>query len=324
MNRLKVGEFGKYYKKWDMYKFRQFGTDPYYAGVVEINQQVKARNENGLHEAMLTKDEHEKLKTIFLGSYRPRGATKQYNPEFPMNKLLCCDSCGCKLTGSRKHSGFFRENGQPRKTIKYYWKYRCRGCGKEFHRLDVHSRITKHFGKFEYKGHQNNEFVEALKTVWRQKQSDKLNSAKLLSGQIKKLEKIKSGLVVSMASESAEYTSDIRQELDKTKVQIAELQVKLSDSSRLDDDLVDFVKFGLDYGEKLKHDWWSLEHEDRQRCQQLLFPGGITISANGKVSTHGISPIYRLATNKKDLRNARKSLLVELVGTAPTSASVSI
>ena len=35
---------------------------------------------------------------------------------------------------SKKHSGFTRENGKPRKTVNYYWKYRCRGCGKEHHR----------------------------------------------------------------------------------------------------------------------------------------------------------------------------------------------
>lgn len=38
-----------------MDKFRIILTDPFYAGIVEINKQVVFRNENGLHEPLITK-----------------------------------------------------------------------------------------------------------------------------------------------------------------------------------------------------------------------------------------------------------------------------
>jgi hypothetical protein len=34
-----------------MDKFRKIATDPFYAGIVEIDKQVKIRNENGLHQS---------------------------------------------------------------------------------------------------------------------------------------------------------------------------------------------------------------------------------------------------------------------------------
>lgn len=312
MKRLKVTEFGKYYKRWDIAKFRQFGTDPYYVGVLEVDRQVKIRNEHGLHEPMITHEEHERLKEVLLSKYRPRGASKQYNPEFPMNKLLVCEDCGCKLTGSRKHTGFRRENGKPRNTINYYWKYRCRGCGKEFHRLDVHTNITEHFDKFEYTGHHENDFIKALETVWRQKQQDKLG---IIRGQKKRkeqLEERKSQLVILLSTLPDKYKQDTFLELDKTKEEINNLESKIAEEDKLDEDLMEFIDFALKYGEELKQDWWDLGYEDRVRCQQLLFPGGITIDSNKKVSTHNMNMIYRLAANKKDLSKVEKSLLEEL------------
>ena len=84
-------------------------------------------------------------------------------------------------------------------------------------------------------------------------------------------------------------------------------------------DLVEFIKFSLEYTNRLKDDWWDLGQEDRLKCQQLLFPDGIRFQSNKKVGTGQISPLYRLASNKKDLRESRKSLMVELEGIAPSS-----
>jgi len=67
----------------------------------------------------------------------------------------------------------------------------------------------------------------------------------------------------------------------------------------LDEDLIEFVKFGLEYTNNLKEDWWELDYEDRLRCQQLFFPGGILFNSERKVSTNEISPFYSLAPNKK-------------------------
>ena len=50
----------------------------------------------------------------------------------------------------------------------------------------------------------------------------------------------------------------------------------------------------------------------RKVCKQILFPAGFCVSSDKKVYTPEISPIYRLARNKKDLPSAEKSLLVRV------------
>jgi hypothetical protein len=50
------------------------------------------------------------------------------------------------------------------------------------------------------------------------------------------------------------------------------------------------------------------------RCKQVIFPAGFYLDANKKVYTPEISPLYRLASNKKDLPATEKSLMVRVKG----------
>lgn len=316
LKELNDGEFRENYATWRMDKFRHYAIDPYYAGIVEKDAQVKARNENGAHVAMITFEEHERLKEIFASRLKKRGTKKQYNPEFPLNKLLLCEDCLCKFTGSMKN------NGRKRKTTTYYAKYNCRGCGKSYHRTEVHQAIDEFLQNVTYSGAQQKELIEAMASVWQRKRSDKLLAIKNTEKEIERLRQTKSKLVIELASANTDIKPDLEEEIGRIKDKIDELQQALGNADALFDDLIDFLKFGLEYTNKLVEDWWQLDHETRVQCQELLFPGGITFNSRHKVGTTLISPIYTLARNKKDLRFSRKSLMVELVGTAPTSAGL--
>jgi DNA invertase Pin-like site-specific DNA recombinase len=307
LKRLNKSEFAKVHAPWSMDKFRQFATDPYYAGILVMEKQVKERNECGQHEAMISLEDHEELVRIFTGKFKPRGTKKQYNPEFPMNKVLVCEDCGCeaKFTGSPKN------NGYNRKTTTTYWKYECRGCHKSYHRQEVHDNITKRLSEIQYTGKQRQELIEALATVWGQKKKDKLQQIKALEQRSVALQQTKSKLVVEMAQADTEYKQDIKDEIDKIKAQIADNEALLNKSDELNEDLLGFVKFGLEYTNNLMDDWWTLDHEERVRCQQLILPGGISFNHAKKVGTPEISSIYSIQPNKKDLRFDRKSLMVE-------------
>ena len=63
-----------------------------------------------------------------------------------------------------------------------------------------------------------------------------------------------------------------------------------------------------------------MNHEQRLQCQLLLFPGGITLNSEKKISTKNLSPLYTLKPTKKDLSDSEKSLMVELAGNTPASA----
>lgn len=48
-----------------MDKFRKIATDPFYAGITEISKQVKVRNEEALHEPLITQGQHKELLKMF-------------------------------------------------------------------------------------------------------------------------------------------------------------------------------------------------------------------------------------------------------------------
>ena len=67
-----------------MDKFRKIATDPFYAGIVEINQQVKVRNESGVHEPLITIEQHQELLSIFDAKRKRRLVhAKMVTPSIP-------------------------------------------------------------------------------------------------------------------------------------------------------------------------------------------------------------------------------------------------
>jgi DNA invertase Pin-like site-specific DNA recombinase len=296
-------------------KFINFITNPYYYGAIVVGKQVNERCEKGLHPTLITKEEHESILEVL--DLRPNRQIRKlkYNPEFPLNKVLehDCDE-RAPFTGS------FQGNGQG----KHYPKYRCRRCNRQYHRSEVHEQLTVVLASLDYDGAQREEFISALAAVWREKQQDSLQQVKTLQKRLDGLKSTKSNLVRELAASVGVRKEDIAEELENIRRDISLIESDLLSYANVQDDLIEFVKFSLEYTNKLKDDWWELDQQERLQCQQLLFPGGITFQSDKRVGTGQISPLYRLASNKKDLRESRKSLLVELQGIAPWSAGLSL
>lgn len=62
--RLNASQFMKSHSPYKMDKFRIIVIDPFYAGIVEVRKQVNVRNEKGLHQPLITKDQHRELLEI--------------------------------------------------------------------------------------------------------------------------------------------------------------------------------------------------------------------------------------------------------------------
>lgn len=288
-------------------KFKRVLADEYYAGLIVVKNWTEGTI--GLHEALWTLDEARALKDI-VEDRRPY-QRKIDNPEFPVSNLLLHD---CKEDA--KFTGSFQGNGHGSK----YPKYRCRKCGKQYHRNKVHNSLTAALEQFDYSGEQQKEFIEALSAVWRQQQQHNLELVKGFHARLEKLQVLKSELIRELANAHSSLKVDIQTEIGKVKDEIATIESEVAKTNELRQDLVEFVKFGLEYTNILKEDWWLLSKRDRLECQQLIFPAGIRLDSSEKVSTTEISPLYRLAATKKNLDFDQDSLLVELRGIAPRSA----
>ena len=94
-----------------------------------------------------------------------------------------------------------------------------------------------------------------------------------------------------------------------------ELEEKISNLlSTKNNDWEKFLEFALSFANSMGSHFLEISQEDRLRCKQILFPAGFRLDENGKVYTPEISPIYRLATTKKDLPETEKSFMVRVGG----------
>lgn len=295
-----------------MDKFRKVLTDPYYAGILEMDKQVKVRNENGLHEPLITKEQHYKLVRIMSDKKKNQaGPRKNGNPKYPMSNQVTCDKCFGKSTKCRI-VGFDNHNGKNRRRI--YERYRCRSCGQYMTRDDLHRQVKEQFSKRPFSDEGVQDFREALDIVWQRKQGRLVQDINRTQHKIASLRtSILEQVEAATDPSNALIKADILESIARKKEEIAELETKLTSTKNSADEKYDqFLLFAFDFVENMGNRYFEISRENRLRCKQLLFPEGFWLDDKKKVYTPKISVLYRLAGNKKDLPETEKSLLVRV------------
>lgn len=298
-----------------MDKFRKIATDPYYAGIIEINKQVQVRNEAGLHEPLITIEQHEALLHIFNNKKKTQtGPRKNGNPEFPVSNIVYCDLCKDTKTNG-KYVGYNHGNGQNPNLV--YQKYRCRGCNRYLSRQDVHTGVEKQFKNNPLTKEGALDVIEALNTVWKQEEGRAEQNAARINSKIKGLNEAIERQVEDVSNPSLSgVRDDILASISKKKQEVAELQSQLTViQSGADDDKEEFLEFAYDFIDNMGSNFLDAElvsKENRLRCKNIVFPAGFYINADNKVYTPEISELYRLAGNKKDPSITDKSHLVRV------------
>lgn len=293
-------------------KLRLILTNPYYAGVIEMNKQVQCRNEHGLHEPMITKAQHEMLVKIVNGKTKnQKGTRKNGNPKYIMNGARC-SACDDERLG--RLVGFDHTNG---KTSKVYERYRCRNCGA-YNRMDnLHPQGMSRLNKLRLTQPIRQDFIEVMSHVWQKQEENNASEKATMSNQIIELEKQLDNQAAAIANPANDF---IRERLEKAYTEklgvLESIKEKRANIDKLKaTDKERFLKFALDFVDNLGASYFdNLTPEKRQVCKQILFPGGFYVSTHGEVYTPEISSIYRLLTNKKDLPVTEKSLLVRVQG----------
>jgi hypothetical protein len=102
-------------------------------------------------------------------------------------------------------------------------------------------------------------------------------------------------------AENPDLKDDIKETMNHKKAEIGSIQQALAEAQDIEKDFHDIATFALDFVDNLKEYWWDLDHEDRARCEQLLFPKRLRIDRYGKVSIPKSSPIYRYKAAQKTL-----------------------
>lgn len=302
-----------YGKDLDMERFKTILLDPYYAGIVQMSNWPT--NPKGLHEAMITPDDHEIVKDIVSG--KKKISHKQFNPKYPLSKIMGCMECELdKEARYPRITGYDHNNGKKGNSRKVYEKYRCRSCKKEHGRQEVHNGLSRILESIQLHPERRDEFIAALRQVWEKEHSDNARYAQSLESRLNELTGTKNSLVLSMVEHRIDE-EDGKAALESLKKDIKAVTEELSSSREIEKDFVEFVDFTMGFIDRMQQDWWSLDQKHLDWCKQLLFPEGFSVSRSGKVHTPKISEFYRLATIEKGPEEPSISNMVTPAGFEP-------
>ena len=286
--------------------FNEILVDDYYAGFITIERWgEKFHGIKGLHVPMITEIEHENIKNYMKS--KKTVIRKQHNPEFPLSSILYCE-CGGKFVG------LMQGNGKG----NFYPRYRCRKCGRQLRRENLHAGTEKLVKEVKFADAFTAKISTAMEQVWREEEKQNLTHVNTLNRRKIDLEEAKTSLIIEL-TKNPELSADFKLAIEKIKADLLEVDARIADASKIENDLVDFMAFGLDFIKNKQDKIWDLEFDDLQRFKQLVFPGEIYVDSSEKVCTHQISPILCLKGIKKEVQNTSNSIMVGPVGFEPTT-----
>lgn len=275
----------------DMHKLKRILQEPYYAGIIKMsNWDVVC--EKGLHQAMITKEEHLRLVEIVSGK-RKKFNKRKYNPLFPASNIVVCAECTSEGRKETHLVGYRHHNGKRPEVRKYYERCRCRGCIKNSRKEKIHSGIDRVFSRIELIVDDKGMFLGAMRKAWEADREDKIQTIRRLKQKLTALEQEKDNLVRAMAK-NPELADDFKVSISNIRREMEEVELQVEASEDIEKDFSEFLRFSIDYVDNLKDNWWSAEKvDDRIRLKDMLFLDGIQIHRDGKVKTPTLSPIYR-------------------------------
>ena len=281
-----------------MDKWTKFIANPYYAGIVEMGKQIKVRNENGLHEPLITKEHHEKiLEALRHRKKIHKGPIKGGNKRFPLNKILLCEECASRGNKVIKFTGYDNTNG---KTTKKYSRYWCRGCNKSLSRDEVHEQVKMLFNRLDFTETGRKAVVRALNQVWNKEESGLKVQLGLYKQDLTKLQERKQTILEKAIEADNQLLKDeLNKYLERTIDEITKLEIRIEIVEKnLSSGRGDFISFALEYIDNMGEHFFELPLEEVEVCKNILFPSGFWVDSNKTVYTLEISPLYRERTTK--------------------------
>ena len=263
----------KYHDPYTFDEWKKIISDPYYAGVVEMNKAVKYRNENGLHEPLISLSQHKSILNILANvNKKHAGPRKNGNPRFPLNRHLKCEKCA-SAGRTHKFTGYDNKNGR---SDKIYSRYFCRGCNILINRDDAHSEFGNLVSELDFSKAGREALIKNLNRVWKAEEGINENKISHNSVRLQQLNREKDDLLTSLSIPgNASIADDIREMIVNKKVEIQKLEDENTNiSDNKDEDKKDFLKFSLEFIDNISSNMIELPPKEFELCKNILFPSG--------------------------------------------------
>ncbi len=297
----------------DMFRWKHLMCEPYYCGVVFLGDWPVV-NEEGLHTAMITPEEHEILVALAKNKGK-RFLVNRNHPDFPLSNEAECARCILAGNPYPRLVGYWQNNGQ-KQGNKRYKRYRCRDCNLGVRQETLHCGLTDELSILTMAQEQKDKLKEYSHKVWRSYEKVLIEKSRIALGNVNILKDKKSKLVNSL-TDNPELTDDITEEIKIIKLKIAEAEKTASEAQDFEKDFDEFIGFAFDFMDNLKDKWWELDKATMKICKQLLFPSGIQLLPDKKVYIPEISIIYggedtKKASKEADFTNMEGPVRLEL------------
>lgn len=271
---------------------------PYYAGLIRVRT-WGLPDVKGLHKPMITPSQFERLQCI-LDCKKFRKPREDHNPEYPLSVLMQCFECQGKLVGYLNRNG--KGGAWP--------KYRCRGCGRSYHRKDVHFALDQLLEAIEITEIGGQRLIPAVENHWEKDQSNAVDQLIALDRRAGRLLEEKQRYLAALA-DNPDLKDDYRVLIQGITTKITEIEQKKDEMNHLESDLVQFLTFVLAYIEQHREAWWKIGYAARYKCKELLFPEGFFLTPAKTVCTTKLSPLFRFKHTKIEPSKGSNSRLVE-------------
>ncbi|MFH1866576.1 MAG: recombinase family protein [Patescibacteria group bacterium] len=278
---------------------------PFYAGTL-VNPWT-GEEIDGLHKAMITKDEMEQIKFVRSGKSR-LAKRERYNPEFPLRRTVICATCAVPLTGSAP-----RGNGG--RYLYYHCKNKkCLMFGKSITKKVLETEFLRYLETITPNEKWLAVFKETVLDLWEEQGKGFDVAAQRYQRQLALLE-TKRKRIYEMREDSS-YTKEEflerRQEVDN---EIAATKISMNESRIEQFDIEGALTYAIKFIRNLGRQWFDLPPQIRPRFQKLLFPDGLPYRKGLGFGTARLGLIYKL----KETSHGEKSLVVAGVGIEPTT-----
>lgn len=301
LKELQETEFGKRYVKLKMDKFRVIACEPYYAGIIDLKGKFNERNENGLHQPLITREEHDKILRVFKRNVKKQqGHRPDKDTKYPLSNELTCEQCENE---ERKYPRFTSvpltngktNHGKPRKVVRHYAKYRCRACNRSMDRDDTHVSFSNLLDAIILPNSELKKLKSKLVATFNAKHHETRGEIARLEAVNNNIEQSISNKVEAVTDPSNAYIrEDIQRLIQKLKSELTDNIEKIALlSEQHETDLGEFLDFAFSFLDNKGRRFFELSGEDMKRCKQLVFTGKIYVDENKNVYTHDISSIFR-------------------------------
>ena len=255
-------------RKVDMFRWKNLMSDPYYYGMIKMANWPVA-NEQGLHQPMVTKQEHQILVEL-ANNKGKRFLTNRNNPRFPFSNVMDCQPCIDKGRPYPKIVGSNQNNGKKGDKRRYYERYWCRSCSKGIPRQELHDQVNSIIEEVTITPEQIEQTKAYLSQLWAKNEKVRVEQMVQAERHLLQLKQQKNTLVVNLDMKS-KLRKDVEEAIEAIKKEIDTAEVALAQSKDYDHDFTEFLAFSLDTISNWLTNFWSLDKPTLERCKNLLF-----------------------------------------------------